>query len=171
MFKFKAENIASYRKNGAVYEIDIIGLDDEKEARVIKNLIKDFSVNRKVFADICGDMPTRDKEAVIRVKSNPRDRFVEKMEISPEKIDEINILGLLENMWTDFYFFRSSVGWEEFIEMSKVKRYFKQGDLVAAIHLRNLDGIRIEIGTEYSYHMDKLFGQLREENCIIKKRL
>ena len=105
------------------------------------------------------------------METDHRYKFGEKLEISPEKTEDINILELLENMWTNFYFFRSSVNWKEFIEMSKVNRHFRQGDLAAAIYLYNTDGIKIEIGENYSYHMDELFRKLQQKNYIIKKRL
>lgn len=159
----------NYRKNGAVYRIEIEGLDDEEEAQIIKNLIKDLSVNRRVF--LSGDTSAIDKKAVIRMETDPKYRFAAKMEISPEKIEGINILELLENMWTNIYFFRSSVDWKDFVEMKKVNLYFKRGDLEAAIYLYNLDGISIEIGENYSHHMDELFRQLQKENFVIKKRL
>lgn len=171
MFKSKHKKVVNYRKNGAVYEIEIEGFDDEEEVRIIKNLIKDLSVNRRVFAEINGEMSAIDKKAVLRMENDSKYWFIKKLEISLERIENINLSELLENVWTHFYFFQSSVNWKEFVEMKKANVYFKQGDLAATIYLYNMDGIRIEVGTEYSYHMDKLFGQLQEENCIIKKRL
>ncbi len=170
MFKFKPKKAVNYRKNGVVYEIDMEGFDDGEEVRIIKNLIKPLSINRRVFIAICGDTWAIDKKAVLRMETDPRYRFVEKMEISPEKIEDINVLELLENMWTDFYFFCSSADWKEFIEMRKVKLHFEQGTLAAAIYLRNLDGIRIEIGEKYIYYMDGLLRQFQQENILETKR-
>lgn len=39
------------------------------------------------------------------------------------------------------------------------------------MYLYNMDGIKIEIGENYSYHMDELFRQLQQKNYVIKKRL
>ena len=163
--------IVYYRKERAVYKVEIEGLDDEEEVWIIRNLIKDFSINRRVFVEIIGDISAIDKKAIIRMETDPRYQFGKKLEISPEKTEDINILKLLENMWTHFYFFLSSVNWKEFIEMRKVNHHFRQGDLVAAIYLYNLDGIKIEIGENYSYHMDELLIQLQQKNYVIKKRL
>lgn len=171
MFKFKSKRVVSYRKERAVYKIEIEGLEDEEEVWIIKNSIKDFSIDRKVFVEICGDISAIDKSAIICMETDHRYKFCEKLEISPEKTEDINILELLENMWTNFYFFRSSVNWKEFIEMSKVNRHFRQGDLAAAIYLYNTDGIKIEIGENYSYHMDELFKQLQQKKYVIKKQL
>lgn len=167
MFKFKPKRVAYYYKKRAAYWIGIEGMNDEEEARIVKNLIKDLSINRRVFVKTVGDMSAIDKKAVIRMETDPEYRFGKKLEISPEKIEDINILELQENMWTQFYFFCSSMEWKEFIQMKKVNLHFKQGDLAATIFLRNLDGIQIEIGENYSHHMDELFRQLQKENFIL----
>ena len=44
--------IVYYRKERAVYKVEIEGLDDEEEVWIIRNLIKDFSINRRVFVGI-----------------------------------------------------------------------------------------------------------------------
>lgn len=170
MFKFKPKRVVYYRKNRVTYWIEIEGLDDKEEVRIIKNILKNLSINRRVFLEISGDTSAIDKEAIIRMETDPKYRFAAKMEISPEKIEDINFWELQETMWTNIYFFRSSVDWKDFIEMKKVNLYFKQGDLEAAIYLYNLDGISIEIGENYSHYMDELFRQLQKENYVIKKR-
>lgn len=170
MFKFKPKRVVYYRKNGAVYWIEIGGIDDEEEARIVKNFIRNFSINRRVFVNISGDVSAIDKKAIIRMETDPKCQFFKKLEISQEKIEGINILELRENMWTHFYFFRSSMEWKDFIEMKKVNYYFKKGDLEAAIYLRYMEFINIEIEENYSHYMDELFRQLQKENYAIKKR-
>lgn len=54
--------IVYYRKERAVYKVEIEGLDDEEEVWVIRNLIKDFSINRRVFVEISGDISAIDKK-------------------------------------------------------------------------------------------------------------
>lgn len=171
MFKSKHKKVVNYRKNGAVYEIEIEGFDDEEEVRIIKNLIKDLSVNRRVFAEINGEMSAIDKKAVLRMENDSKYWFIKKLEISLERIEDINIPELLENVWTHFYFFQSSVNWKEFVEMKEANVFFKQGDLVATIYLYNMDDIWIEIGENSNYDIDKLFRQLQKENYSIKRRL
>lgn len=170
MLKFKPKKIVYYRKERSVYSIEIGGLEDEEEARIVKNLIKDLSIDSRVFAEINGDVTAIDKKAINHVETDPKQRFRKKLEILPEKIENINILELQENMWTYFYFFCSCVDWKEFFEMKKVNFHFRQGNLIAVIYLRNMDGISVEIGENYSYYMDKLFRRLQEENYSIKKR-
>lgn len=170
MFKLKPQRAAYYRKNGAAYLVEIEGMNDEEEARIVKNFIKNLSINRRVFVEISGDTSAIDKKAVLRMEIDPKYQFCTKMEILPEKIEDIDILKLQENMWTHFYFVRSSINWKEFIEMKKINILFKQGDLEATIYLYNLDGIKIEIGEHYSHHMKELFGQLQKEDYVLKKR-
>lgn len=117
MFKSKHKKVINYRKNGEVYKIEIVGLDNEEEARIIRNLIKDFSINRKVFVEMNGEMSAIDKKAVFHMENDTNYWFVKKLEISMERIEAINIPELLENVWTHFYFFNSSVNWKEFVEM------------------------------------------------------
>lgn len=170
MFKYKPKRVVYYRKNGAVYWIEIDGMDDEEEAWIVKNFIKDISVNQRVFVEISGDISTIDKKVIIRMETDPKRQFYKKLEISPERIEDINILELQENMWIHFYFFCSSMDWNKFIEMKKMNLHFKLGDLAAAIYFRNMDGISIEIGENYSHHMDELFRQLQKGSYTIKKR-
>lgn len=168
MFGFKSEKTVHYEKNRVSYRIRMEGLDDEEEVRIIKSLLKPLSVNRKVFMDICGDTSAIDKKAVIRMESDSENQFAAKLEISPERIEDINISELLENMWTNIYFFDGSADWKDFVERKKVHLHFGQGDLAAAIYLRNLDGIGIEIGEKYNYHMDEVFEQLQKEDIVLK---
>lgn len=171
MFKFKSKRVVYYRKEQVTYRIEFVVPEDEEEARIIKKIIKDLSVKRKVFVEINGDMSAIDKSAIIRMETDPKYQFGKKLEIFPEKIENIDIPELLENVWTYFYFFNGWVNWEEFIDMRKVNLHFKRGNLVAGLYLHDMEGILIEIGENYSYHMDELFKQLQQENYIIKKRL
>lgn len=55
----------NYRKNGAVYRIEIGGLNNEEEAEIIKSLIKDISINRRIFLEMSGDTSVIDKKEVL----------------------------------------------------------------------------------------------------------
>lgn len=169
MFGRKHKKLVYHREERVTYLVLIEGVDEEEEARTVKDLVKDFSVNKRIFAEINGDMSAIGKEAIVHMEDHPRNRFCKKVEIFPEKIENINFLELQENMWTCFYFFCDPVTWEEFIEIKKIHPHFKRGDLAAMIYLHNTDGIRIETGKNESYPMKELLRRLQEEGYFIKK--